>query len=94
MACLEYRIADHSVLRLIRMGREAPVVETGEDGPTKQTTPRQGTPQGGVLAPRLANIYLHWLDPRLHRPEGPAQFAKARLVRYADDCAPGHVCSR
>ena len=49
------------------------------------TRPRQGTPQGGVISPLLANIYLHEFDRAFHGPEGPAQFAKARLVRYADD---------
>jgi RNA-directed DNA polymerase len=46
---------------------------------------KQGTPQGGVISPLLANLYLHWFDWRFHRPEGPAAWAKAHLVRYADD---------
>jgi RNA-directed DNA polymerase len=33
----------------------------------------------------LANLYLHWFDKRFHASDGPAQWAKARLVRYADD---------
>ena len=33
----------------------------------------------------LANIYLHWFDKVFHRPAGPGQWARARLVRYADD---------
>ena len=33
----------------------------------------------------LANLYLHWFDKVFHRPDGPAQWAKAKLVRYADD---------
>ena len=33
----------------------------------------------------LANIYLHWFDKVFHRTDGPGQWAKARLVRYADD---------
>ena len=45
----------------------------------------RGTPQGGVLSPLLANIYLHWFDRLFHRADGPAQWAKAKLVRYADD---------
>jgi RNA-directed DNA polymerase len=49
------------------------------------TRPQQGTPQGGVLSPLLANIYLHWFDRHFHRPEGPRHGANARLVRYADD---------
>jgi RNA-directed DNA polymerase len=41
-----------------------------------------------VISPLLANIYLHDFDRAFHAKDGPAQFAKARLVRYADDCAP------
>ena len=35
--------------------------------------------------PMLANLYLHWFDKVFHRPDGPAEWAKAKLVRYADD---------
>jgi len=45
----------------------------------------RGTPQGGVISPLLANIYLHWLDKLFHREAGPRHWANARLVRYADD---------
>jgi RNA-directed DNA polymerase len=45
----------------------------------------KGTPQGGVISPLLANIYLHWFDEVFHRQSGPAQWANAKLVRYADD---------
>lgn len=85
MACLRMRIADRSVLRLIRLWLETAVQERDEDGQTRVQRPRQGTPQGGVLSPLLANLYLHWFDKRFHRPDGPAGFAKAKLVRYADD---------
>jgi RNA-directed DNA polymerase len=37
------------------------------------------------LSPLLANIYLHWFDRVFHRPDGPAHWANAKLVRYADD---------
>jgi RNA-directed DNA polymerase len=84
MACLRMRIADRTVLKLIRMWLETPVVEETEDGP-KITRSEQGTPQGGVISPLLANIYLHWFDKCFHAKDGPAQWAKARLVRYADD---------
>lgn len=46
---------------------------------------RQGTPQGGVISPLLANLYLHWFDKAFYRKDGPAYWAGARLVRYADD---------
>ena len=85
MKALERRVADRSVLSLIRMWLDAPVEERGEDGRPKVSRSKQGTPQGGVISPLLANLYLHWLDVRFHRAEGPGRWAKARLVRYADD---------
>jgi RNA-directed DNA polymerase len=84
MACLQMRISDRTVLKLIRMWLETPVIEETDDGP-KVSRPGQGTPQGGVISPLLANIYLHWFDKCFHFTEGPARWAKARLVRYADD---------
>ncbi len=39
----------------------------------------------GVISPLLANLYLHWFDKVFHRPCGPAHWANAKLVRYADD---------
>lgn len=83
---LERRIADRSVLRLIRLWLRCPVVEEDDQGRPHTTRPRQGTPQGGVISPLLANVYLHDLDRAFHDSDGPARFADARLVRYADDC--------
>jgi RNA-directed DNA polymerase len=85
LRCLEVRIADRSVLRLIRLWLQTPVVERDENGRTKASRPKQGTPQGGVISPLLANIYLHWFEKAFHGPNGPATWAKAKLVRYADD---------
>jgi len=86
MACLEKRIADRSVLKLIRMWLKAVVVEQQEGGkPPKVSRSNKGTPQGGVISPLLSNIYLHQFDKVFHQPRGPAQWAKAKLVRYADD---------
>ena len=99
MACVEMRIADRSVLRLIRMWLKAPIIEpkkeSGKGGGGKGDShrgrhgrkmyPRRGTPQGGVISPLLANIYLHWFDRAFHRPDGPACWAGARLIRYCDD---------
>jgi RNA-directed DNA polymerase len=85
LAQLERRIADQSVLRLLRLWLRCPVVEEDDHGRRRTTHPRQGTPQGGVISPLLANVYLHDFDRAFHSPDGPAQFANARLVRYADD---------
>ena len=85
MACLAMRIADRSVLKLIRMWLKAPVVESDQSGKPKVHRSSQGTPQGGVISPLLANLYLHWFDKRFHATDGPAHWAKARMVRYADD---------
>jgi len=83
MRCVEMRISDRSVLNLIRMWLRAPVQE-GKNLPTRKHG-RTGTPQGGVISPLLANIYLHWLDKKFSMEDGPAQFANAELIRYADD---------
>ena len=85
MACLRMRITDGSVLKLIRMWLKAPVVETEQGKPPTVKRNEKGTPQGGVISPLLANVYLHWFDVVFHRASGPARWAKARLVRYADD---------
>jgi len=85
LKCLEVRIADRSVLKLLRMWLETPVIERDERGRTKASRPTQGTPQGGVISPLLANVYLHWFEKAFHGPDGPARWAKAKLVRYADD---------
>ena len=85
MACLEKRIADRSVLGLIRMWLKAPIVETDDQGKAKTTRPDKGTPQGGVISPLLANLYLHWFERLFHSEQGPATWAKAKIVRYADD---------
>jgi RNA-directed DNA polymerase len=86
MACVRMRVVDGSVLGLIRQWLNAPVVEPPKDGkpPTVKRNER-GTPQGGVLSPLLANVYLHWFDHVFHQTSGPAQWAKAKLIRYADD---------
>jgi RNA-directed DNA polymerase len=83
IAALRMRVVDRQVLKLIRKWLEAPIVDKREGGPPRRS--KKGTPQGGVISPLLANIYLHWFDKVFHGENGPAKFAGARLVRYADD---------
>ena len=101
MACVRMRVVDGSVLKLIRMWLKTPVIEPPEgtkqarrrkkqslresEKQGSKVYPRRGTPQGGVISPLLANIYLHWFDKVFHRWDGPVNWANARLVRYADD---------
>lgn len=81
LKALEVRIADRQVLKLIHKWLRAPIWEKGK--PMKAND--KGTPQGGIISPLLANLYMHWFDKVFHSPQGPAALAKATLVRYADD---------
>ncbi len=86
IAGVRMRVVDGSVLGLIGQWLNAPVVEPPKDGQPPQVRRNgRGTPQGGVLSPLLANVYLHWFDHLFQRGDGPGQWAKAKLVRYADD---------
>jgi len=86
IACLRMRVVDGSVLGLIRQWLNAPVVEPPKDGqPPMVRRNDRGTPQGGVLSPLLANVYLHWFDHVFQRTDGPVRWANAKLIRYADD---------
>ncbi len=86
MACVRMRVTDRSVLNLIRGWLRAPVIETDNRGKGKPPQKNdKGTPQGGVISPLLANLYLHWFDKAFYRSDGPGKWANARLIRYADD---------
>ena len=85
MKAVEFRIADRQVLNLIRMWLTAPIIEKDEQGRTTKKRPDKGTPQGGVISPLLANLYLYWFDKVFHATNGPFKFANARLIRFADD---------
>jgi RNA-directed DNA polymerase len=85
MRCLRMRIVDRSVLKLIRMWLQAPIVEQDRSGGEKVTRSKKGTPQGGVISPLLANVYLHWFEKVFYAASGPGTWAKAEIVRYADD---------
>jgi RNA-directed DNA polymerase len=77
------RIVDKNILRLIKMWLTAPVVEE-EDGTKRYKGNDKGTPQGGVISPLLANIYLNILDT-LWKVKRIQEEYGARLIRYADD---------
>lgn len=81
---LRRRIGDSVLLRLIGKWLNAGVVEGLE-----LSYSDEGTPQGGVISPLLANIYLHdVLDEWFVRDVKPALTGRAELFRFADDCAP------
>jgi len=78
------RVVDKNILKLIRMWLKAAVVEEGEDGKKSHMGNDKGTPQGGVISPLLANIYLNVLD-KVWKGEKVQERMEARLIRYADD---------
>jgi group II intron reverse transcriptase/maturase len=79
---LEQRIGDGALLNLIRKWLRAGILE--EDG--RVIHPQTGTPQGGVVSPVLANIYLHYvLDLWFEHKLRPLQRGRCRMIRYADD---------
>jgi group II intron reverse transcriptase/maturase len=89
MKLVARRTSDGSVLHLIRQWLDAPVVEESQ-GKRHVLPNRQGVPQGGVISPLLANLYLNALDWAVN---DPTERGQPVLVRYADDfvilCAPG-----
>lgn len=85
LKCVEMRIADQSVVKLIRMWLKVAIIETDENDKKSSRRPDKGTPQGGVISPLLANIYLHWFDKVFQSEQGPGTWANAKLVRFADD---------
>jgi len=61
MKCLEMRIVDRSVLKLIRMWLKAPVREDDGRGGKRASRSHKGTPQGGVMTPRTQKVTLSFL---------------------------------
>jgi RNA-directed DNA polymerase len=85
MKCIQMRIADGNVLKLIMMWLKSTVYEENDKGNgIKITHPTSGCPQGGCISPLLSNIYLHWFDEVFHRTRS-AKAGIAKLVRFADD---------
>jgi group II intron reverse transcriptase/maturase len=83
LALISKRIVDKNILRLIKLWLKAPVVEE-ENGKKKYKGNDKGTPQGGVISPLLANIYLNVLDT-IWKVKKVQERLEARLIRYADD---------
>jgi retron-type reverse transcriptase len=78
------RVGDGVIRRVIGKWLQAGVLEG-----TQLSYPEQGTPQGGVISPLLANIYLHEvLDRWFEQDVKPRLKGRSFMVRYADDCAP------
>ncbi len=83
MYLISLRISDKNILHLIKMWLKSPVIENGKPIGGKKN--KVGTPQGGVISPLLANIYLHLLDKAVNRKGGVFQSNCVKIVRYADD---------
>ena len=79
--CLEERISDPNILWLVRRFLKAGVMEEG-----RLLSSNVGTPQGGVISPLLANIYLHYvLDLWFEKKIKPKSKGYMALIRYCDD---------
>lgn len=82
---LEHRIGDTRVLRLISKWLKAGTMEDGELNPTDE-----GTPQGAVISPLLANIYLHYVfDLWANQWRKRHAIGNVVIIRYADDIVVG-----
>jgi RNA-directed DNA polymerase len=84
MKFVEHRVADRRILRLIQKWLQAGVSEDGQWSETKV-----GTPQGAVVSPLLANVYLHYVfDLWVEAWHKKVANRNVIVVRYADDRAP------
>jgi len=87
MQCVARRIVDRMILSLIKMWLKAPVEERDRDGTRRVTGGKgntRGTPQGGVISPLLANLYLNRLL-KFWRMQERTKAYRAHIVSYADD---------
>ena len=87
LQCVARRIVDRHMLHLIKMWLKVPVEERDENGKRRLTGGKdndRGTPQGGVVSPALANLYMNRMLKGWRQTKRGEQF-RARLVNYADD---------
>jgi len=87
MLCLARRIVDPDMLRLIKQWLKAPVETTGEDGGKRMEggkASRHGVPQGGVISPLIANLYMNRFL-KYWRQTGRGEAWQAHVINYADD---------
>src|SRR5260370_26582653 len=87
MQCVARRIVDRDMLRLIKMWLKVPVEERDENGKPRVSGGKGsscGSPQGGVISPLLANLYMNRFL-KYWRITGRSEVFRARVVTYADD---------
>jgi RNA-directed DNA polymerase len=87
MQCVARRIVDRAMLHVIKMWLKVPVEERDETGKRRITGGKdndRGTPQGGVVSPGLANLYINRMLKGFRQTKREEQF-RARIVNYADD---------
>jgi len=93
MQIVGQRISDKQLLHLLKMWLKAPILDERAGGSAKKN--RKGTPQGGVISPLLANIYLHLVDRLVNKVGSIFQQNGVKIVRYADDFVLiGHAISK
>lgn len=85
MRSVARRVSDGAVLHLVKMWLKTPIEERSEKGrPVRKSSGSQGTPQGGVMSPLLANIYMRRFLKAWEQRGNDRRFG-SRIVNYADD---------
>jgi len=87
LLCVARRVVDRHMLGLVKLWLKTPVEERNAEGKTTMSGGKGttcGTPQGGVISPLLANVYMHRFL-KAWRKQGRGEAFRARLVTYADD---------
>lgn len=77
------RISDKNILHLLKMWLKAAIWDEREGGSANKN--KKGTPQGGVISPLLANIYLHLVDRLVNKVGSTFHENGVKIVRFADD---------